>query len=149
VQSLRPRFMVPRMRFRVWMIMVVVAVSAGMMAEMRQRPERLSQLCRAHRDIAYRNGASHCGHGLKIPRSIEEDQMASYHWYLADEYEKAANQPWFPLFLVLPPFDGFRDIGALAEWGLETALQAVPFFGILVLILIIRSETMKSVRWHV
>ena len=42
----------PKMQFRLWMAMVAVAISAGILAEFGQRRERLARLGIAHRERA-------------------------------------------------------------------------------------------------
>jgi hypothetical protein len=146
--SLRPRVAMRRVRFRVWMIMAVVALSAGALAEMRQRRERLGRLYLAHLDIAHRHGWVRCGHGASVPRSIEDDRKIEYHLDLANVYQNARNRRWLLLSLVLPPPSGFRDAAGLAEWGLEAMLEAIPLSGVPVVLLILHAASTTPVKCH-
>ena len=147
------------MQFRLWMVMVTVAVSAGIMAELGQRRERLARIGAAHRERAaacFRRIPSLCKWG-QTPRSIEafyrregptvwlDYQMARYHGALAYPYENAADRTWLPLLLDLPPLDGLRNVRTLAQWGMEAALEATPFLGIFVLRLTLRAGAAKAV----
>ena len=65
--------------------------------------------------------------------SVGADQTGRYHLTLANEYDEAANRPWFPLLAGPPPFDGFRNVRFLAEWGVEAVMEAMPFVGMFAL----------------
>jgi hypothetical protein len=146
---------VPRVRFRLWMAMVTVAVSGGVMAEIGQRRERLARLC-----IGYHERADACfdqtGRICKLgetPASIEafyrrqgptvwlDYQKGLYHLTLANQYDQAANRPWLPMLSELPPIGCFMDIRTLAQWGLEALLEATPLFGTLMLVLTLSAAT--------
>jgi hypothetical protein len=158
LQVLAMRF--PHLRFQLWVVMVTVAVSAGVTAEFGQRRKRLARLCIAHHeraDACFDRTGRICKFG-ETPASIEafyrrqgptvwsDFQTGLYHLALANEYGEAANRPWLPMLSDLPPLDGLRDIRALAEWGLEAFLEAGPLSGIFVLLVILRAGTPRAVR---
>ena len=145
-------------RFRLWMTMGVVAVFAGAMAEISLRRERLARLCVAHHERAeacFDRSGRICKQG-ETPQSIEafyrrqrpaiwaDYRTGLHHLALADQYERAANRPGLPRLWDFPPLDEFRDVRSLADWGLEAVMEAVPLFGILVLLLTIRTATAKT-----
>jgi hypothetical protein len=149
----------PRMRFRLWMAMVAVAIFAGVTAEMVQRRARLARLCIAHHERAdtyFDRIGRICKFG-ETPASIEASyrrqgpsawldyQTGLYHLTLANEYDQAANRPWLPLLAGLPPFDGFRNFRSLEEWGVEAVMEAMPFVGIFALLFTLRTGTTKIV----
>jgi hypothetical protein len=149
----------PSKRFRLWVAMVAVAIFAGVAAEMVQRRGRLARLCIAHHERAdayFDRIGRICKFG-ETPASIEafyrsqgpsawlDYQTARYHLTLANEYDEASNRPWLPLLAGLPPFDGFRDVRSLAEWGVEAAMEAMPFAGIFALLLTLRTGTRQTV----
>jgi hypothetical protein len=121
----------PRMQFRLWMIMLTVAVSAGVIAELSQRRERLARLARPHRERAnacFARIPGICGMG-ETPKSIEaifrgdgptawlDYQTGWYHGTLGFPYEEAARREWLPLLLDLPPLDSFRNVPCLRRVG--------------------------------
>ncbi len=152
---------VPRVRFQLWMFMIAVAVSAGLMVEVRQRQERFIQLCEAHHrraDACFDRAGRICTFG-ETPQSIEafyrgrgptlwsDYKMGLYHCDLAYKYEKASCRPWLPMLPDPPPPNGFSDLRALAWWGLETLLAAAPWILIYVLLLTLRVRMRKAEGW--
>jgi hypothetical protein len=149
---------VPCVRFRLWMPMVTVAICAAVMAEIGQRRERLARLCIAHHeraDACFDRTGRICKLG-ETPASIEafyrrqgptvwlHCEMGLFHLALAYRYDQAANRPWLPMLSELPPIGRFRDVRALAQWGLEALLEATPLFGIFMLLLTLRAATFKT-----
>jgi hypothetical protein len=137
------------------MVMVAVAICAGVLAEFGLRRERLVRLCHAHHeraDACFDRTGRICKLG-QTPRSIDafyrrqgptvwlDYQTGLYHAALSYKYDEAANRPWLPMLSDLPPPDGITDIRALAEWGLEALLEATPLFGVGVLLLTVRART--------
>jgi hypothetical protein len=121
----------PSGRLRLRVAIVAVAILAGVTAEMSHRRGRLARLCIAHHELAdacFDRIGRICKLG-ETPASIEafyrrqgpsawlDYQTGLYHSALADQYEKAANRPWFPLLAGPPPLDVIRDVRSLAEWG--------------------------------
>jgi hypothetical protein len=149
----------PSRRFRLWMVMVAVAIFAGVTAEMVERRGRLARLCFAHHERAdayFDRIGRICKFG-ETPASIEASyrrqgpsawldyQTGLYHLTLANAYDEAANRPRLPLLAGLPPWNGFQNIRSLAEWGAEAVMEAMPFVGIFALLLTIRAGTTKIV----
>jgi hypothetical protein len=151
---------VPLIRLRLWLVMVTVAVTAIVTAELVRRRERLAHLCVAHHEQA-----SDCLGENKIvckfgetTESIEalyrrlgpnawcDYQASVFHSKLANQYDEAANRWWFPMLAHLPPLDGFTRREALAEWRLEALLETTPLFGMLVMMLTVREEIAKLKR---
>ena len=142
--------------------MIAVAIFAGVTAEIVQRRGRLARLSIAHHEQAdayFDRVGRVCKFG-ETPASIEafyrcqgpsawlDYQTGLYHAALASEYYEAANRPWLPLLASLPPFDGFRNIGSLAEWGAEAVMEAMPFVGMFALLIVLRAGTLASFRYE-
>jgi hypothetical protein len=149
---------VPRLRLRLWLVMVTVALFAGLMAEARRRQERFFRLC-----LSYHQRADacldRCGRICKsgeTPQSIEASclrrgptaladyKTGLYYAELADKYKEASYRPWLPVLFDPPPPNGFRDVPALAWWGLEIIVTAAPWMVILVLVLTFRARIKKA-----
>jgi hypothetical protein len=150
----------PHLRFRLWVMLVTVALCAGVMAEVSQRRARLARLCVAHHeqaDACFDRIGRVCKLG-ETPASIEASyrrqgpqalrgyQVALRHLVLAKEYEEAANRRWLPVLSHLPPLHGFRDIRGLTEWGLEALLEFGPLVALGLLFQIIRLDLSHSRR---
>ncbi len=140
------------------MVMVTVAVSAIVTAELVKRRERLARLCEAHHQQAFDclgENKLACKFGETTqsieafyrqmgPNAWRDYQTSVYHSNLSRQYDEAANRPWFPTLAHLPPLDGFRRCESLAEWSLEALLEATPFFGVVVMLLTIRAGIAKA-----
>jgi hypothetical protein len=131
------------------MLMVAVAIFAGLMAEIRQRPARFARLSMMHYDRANAR-LDQVGRLCKVgqtPRSIDDFyarqgpaawrdwQTAKYHFGLAARYAEASNEPWLPVLPDLPPPGNPRDVGATAQWANETFSALVTWIGLVGLIL--------------
>jgi len=141
------------------MLMVTVAVLAGVMAELGQRRQRLVRLCIAHHEQAFvcLDGIVICKFGetrqsidafyrRQGPKAWRDYQTSLLHSALSRDYGDAAGRPWFPALAGLPPSGGVRNNEALAEWGLEAILEATPLFGTFVLFLTFRTGIPRSER---
>jgi hypothetical protein len=148
------------MRFRLWMLMVTVAVSAGSMAELEQRRERLARLSMAHYDRAqacFDRSGRICGFG-ETPQSIEafyrrqgptvwrDYQTGLNHLALCRQYDDAANRRWVPMLAGTPTCYRSADVRSVAEWGLEALLETIPFWGVVAVIVIVRAGANRNVQ---
>jgi hypothetical protein len=140
------------------MLMVAVAVSAGVVAEVGQRRQRLVRLCieqRSRADACFdeigricKNGESAASIEAYYRRQGPSAELgyhaALYHLALANEYDKAANRRYLPMLADLSPLHDVRDIRSLAEWGLEGLAELTPLFGIGVVLLVVRSNQRRQ-----
>jgi hypothetical protein len=148
---------VPRVRLRLWLFMIAVAVSAGLMAETRRRQERFFRLGLAHHQRAD-DCFDRCGRICKSgetpqssqayyrglgPTAMADYKSGLYYRDLADKYQRASYRPWLPVLPDPPPPNGFRDVPNLAWWALETIVTAAPWMVAFVLALTFRASIKK------
>jgi hypothetical protein len=150
----------PRLRLRLWVVMVMVAVCAGVSAEMSQRRERLARLCVAQHqraDVCFHRIGPVCKLGetsasieasyrRKGPSALQVYRAALNHLALAREYDVAANRRWLAMLSYPPPLHGFSDIRSLAEWGLEALAEFAPLLAVGILFPVLRLDRYRSER---
>lgn len=119
-------------RCRLWMVTLTVALSALVMAEFRQRRERLTRVCIAEHerlDACLDRSGPVCKLG-ETPQSIDASyrkrglavwrdyQRALFHMALIERYDSAYRR-WVPMLSGFPPVNEFADTRSLAEWCLR------------------------------
>jgi len=145
---------VPSVRLRLWVAMVTVAISAGVMAEIGQRRGRLARLSTAHLESAnacFDRIGRICKDG-ETPQSMEafyrkqgvvawqDYQTAEHHLRLYHHFWEAADRRWLPMLSPLPPLVALRETQTIAEWAVEALLELTPLLCVGVLLLTLRSD---------
>jgi hypothetical protein len=81
---------------------------------------------------------------VSLPASDDGTEKVTRHGFgTASDSEHLASL--ISLLAGLPPFDGFRNVRSLAEWGVEAVVEAMPFVGIFALLLVLRAGTTRIV----